>query len=337
MVEAVVVEVVTPVGVVVVVLVNLRDRNKCNKNFEIILNIWYYIFNIFIINTNMNRLTFNLIFFIIFIPFRLIHFWLSYKSEFNDIIYNIALFLSGNFINSISYFYNIILLNLDDIILSLIFQVSPHVWWGDLVSILYPVFSIILLTIISIFRFKDIWISAWNSLWFFIPGINIYFILKLISDPSEFENEVYTNSFNNQSTSNKYSNEKNIVKKDTKVHKNSWYNESWLDANWFYKNWYDKNWLDKNWYDKWGRDKNWFNKDWLNIGWYNENWIDVNGFDINWYDILWFNEKWFDKKWFDENWVNAKGEKYAFSDFDRSTQIYFYVIIIIIFIIVKFT
>ena len=121
MVEAVVVEVVTPVGVVVVVLVNLWDRNKCNKNFEIILNIWYYIFNIFIINTNMNRLTFNLIFFIIFIPFRLIHFWLSYKSEFNDIIYNIALFLSGNFINSISYFYNIILL--------IIMLVAMGWWW----------------------------------------------------------------------------------------------------------------------------------------------------------------------------------------------------------------
>ena len=107
----------------------------------------------------MNRRIFNLLFFLVVVPLKIIDVYLIYPQKF-------IMFFS-NPVESIIY-------NIDDII-----QFAT-LWYS-------PAISFIVLLIISLFRFKYIWMSRWYSLALLVPIWNLYLIYKLITSNNDIK------------------------------------------------------------------------------------------------------------------------------------------------------
>lgn len=100
----------------------------------------------------MNKLTFNLLFFLILVPIKIVDIAVTFPMKFQ-------IFLS-NPVDSIFY-------NIDDILqFATIWKMSA--------------LPFIILAIIAVFRFKKIWMSWWYSLALIIPIWNLYLLYKLI-------------------------------------------------------------------------------------------------------------------------------------------------------------
>ena len=109
----------------------------------------------------MKKLTFNLLFFLVYIPIKIIDIYLIETQKIN-------LFFS--------YPLESIIYNIDDILMF-------STLWA------YPLLTFLILLTIWLFRFKYIWMSRWYSLALLAPIWNLYLIYKLVSSNDNKINE----------------------------------------------------------------------------------------------------------------------------------------------------
>ncbi|MDD2907601.1 MAG: DUF1566 domain-containing protein [Candidatus Gracilibacteria bacterium] len=129
----------------------------------------------------MRKITFNILFFGIVVPSKIIDIYLIYPEKF-------TMFFSDPIKN--------IIYNIDNIIQFATLGYSPAI-------------SLIILIIISLFRFKSIGMSKWYSLTLWIPLWNIYIIYKLISSNIIIKNENQIPPINNIENNTELKNKSN--------------------------------------------------------------------------------------------------------------------------------